>query len=380
MKFLHIADLHLGKSLCEFSLIDDQEFILKKITDIAIEKNVDGILIAGDIYDRSIPNEDAVKLFDSFLTELSDKGKAVYAISGNHDSAERLNFGSRLLDARDIHIAGKYSGEIKRIKKEDAFGSISIWLLPFIKRSEVKYYFPHEEINTYEDAVRCAVSKCGIDTKERNVILAHQFVTGSDADPETAGSDNSAMNVGAVEKIGYRVFDDFDYAALGHIHSPQSVGRRECRYAGSILKYSVNEREINGRPKSAVLITLSEKGKTETECIELIPKRDIRQIRGNLSDLIKNAADTEDYISAILTDKERNILQPMAQLRAVYPNILCMRYAGTDTAEINTEHTEIKERTFRELVTDFYKFMRNREPDSEELEILEEAAREANVI
>ncbi len=379
MRFIHIGDLHLGKILNEVSLIEDQKYILRQITEIIKDKKADGVLIAGDIYDRSIPNEDAVGLFDSFLTELADMKVAVYAISGNHDSAERLNFGSRLFSANDIYIAGRYGGEVNRIEKEDEYGKVNIWLLPYIKRSEVKHYYPDDEINSYEDALRVAISKCNIDVRERNVIVSHQFVTGENADPELTGSDRSALNVGTLEKVGYRAYDLFDYAALGHIHSAQAVGRAECRYSGSVLKYSLHDREINGRAKSVTLVTLEEKGKVLTEVIELKPLRDIRQIKGKLKYLIENALDTDDYISAILTDEDRNILQPMQQLKEVYPNALSMRYEDKAVLPEETEHIEIRERTFNELITDFYRLMLGEEPSEEELVILDEAAKEAGI-
>ena len=242
MKILHISDLHLGRSLAEYDLKEDQEYILQQIISIAEEKKADAVLIAGDVYDRPVPSEWAVGLFDRFLSGLSDRGFCVFVISGNHDSDERLNFGSSLLKARNVFISAKYEGKLQREDFTDSCGEVRVYLLPFVKASQVRHFFPDEKIETYEDAVRAALAHGGIDPSARNILVAHQFVIGTGGGVSFGGSESSAVrNVGLVEQISASCFDAFDYTALGHIHSAQQVGRREVRYAGSPLKYSLSE-------------------------------------------------------------------------------------------------------------------------------------------
>lgn len=216
MKFIHLGDLHLGKSVNEFSMIPDQEYILNEITDIARGRAVDAILISGDVYDRAVPGEEAVRLLDDFLSELSSSGIRVLMISGNHDSDERLNFGSRLLKDSGVFIAGKYEGTLQHVVLDDACGAVNFWLLPFVKASLVRHYYPEEDTSTYDAAVRTAI-RCGaaVDPNDRNVILAHQFVTGRGTDPVFAGSELvRPETVGTVEQVGY---DAFDTLSLIHI-------------------------------------------------------------------------------------------------------------------------------------------------------------------
>ena len=225
MKLLHIGDLHLGKSLGDFDLIGDQKYILDQILGIIKEKAVDGVLIAGDVYDKAVPSEAAMNLLDYFLSSLSRSGVLTFMISGNHDSDDRLNYGSDLFAANQIYIASKYDGTLYRRTVTDAYGEADIYLLPFVKASQVKHFFPDEEIGSYDDAVRVILAHAGVDSNRRNIIVAHQFVTGRSEDPSLGGSESvGTQSVGLVEKIGYDCFDAFDYAALGHIHSPQRVG------------------------------------------------------------------------------------------------------------------------------------------------------------
>ncbi len=385
MKFIHLGDLHLGKSVNEFSMIEDQKYILERVLDLVRRESVDGVLLAGDIYDRSIPSEEAVKLFDSFLTALAVMGKSVFVIAGNHDSDERLNFGSRLFEANRIYIAGRYDGEIPCIDVEDEYGVVHVWLLPYIKASRAAHYFPQKEFlkentGTYDMVFQTVIGACDINTSERNMILTHQFVTGKSAEPELAGSENAMLNVGTIDKVSCTCFDAFDYVAMGHIHSPQAVGRETCRYSGSILKYSLNQREI-AQEKTVPIVTLREKGDVEVKCVPLKPLRQVRRIKGELAELLKNAVDTEDYIYATLTD-EAVQFEAMARLREVYPNTMKLDYGEkhADRYRELSDDAEAGNKSFPELIAEFYQLMNGREPEEAEWTILMEAAREAGVI
>lgn len=380
MKFIHLGDLHLGKNVNEFSMIEDQKYILNEIIEIIKKESVDGVLIAGDIYDRSIPSEEAVKLFDAFLTKLSEMGKAVFVISGNHDSDERLNFGSRLFTANQIYIAGRYDGEIDCIDVEDEYGVIHVWLMPYVKASRVAHFYPEDDTSTYDAAFRTAIGKCNVNSSERNVILVHQFVTGKSEEPELAGSESAMLHVGTIEKIGSDCFDAFDYVAMGHIHGCQAVGRETCRYAGSPLKYSLNQREINSE-KTVPVITMSEKGNVKVEKFPLKPLREVRRIKGKLKDLLENAVDTDDYIYATLTD-ETVQFDAMSRLQEVYPNTMKLDYDNEATRAIQEFDgaADTEGKSFRELVFDFYQLINGSEPSEEEWKIMQEVAKEAGVI
>lgn len=380
MKFIHLGDLHLGKKVNEFSMIEDQKYILKEIEKIIKEQEVDAVLIAGDVYDRSIPSEEAVELFDTFLTQMSSLGKKVFVISGNHDSEERLNFGSHLFSAKGIHIAGKYEGQIKCVDLSDDYGAIHIWLMPYVRASKVGFYYPEDDTSTYDAAFRTAIGKCDVNEDERNVIIAHQFVAGRSEDPELAGSESAMLSVGTVEKIGFDCFDAFDYVALGHIHGCQAVGRETCRYSGSPLKYSLNLRELS-KEKTVPVITMNEKGNVLVECIPLKPFRQVRRIKGELKKLLENAVDTNDYIYATLTDEEIQF-DAMARIQEVYPNTMKLDYENHRTKGVLEEDVDCESegKSFRELVEDFYKLILGDEPSAQEWNIIEEVAKEAGVI
>lgn len=379
MRILHLGDLHLGKSVNEFSMIQDQKYILEKIIEIVQVKMVDAVMIAGDVYDRTIPSEEAVKLLDWFLTKLSQMGKTVFMISGNHDSDERLQFGSTLLRAKKVFIAGRYDGTIEHIEMQDEHGPFHVWLLPYVKASRVAHFFPEGDTSTYDAAFRTAISACDVNEQERNVILVHQFVTGKTEEPTLAGSESAMVSVGTIEKIGYDCFDQFDYVAMGHIHGCQAVGRETCRYAGSPLKYSLNQKEIHSQ-KTVPVVSLGGKGSIEVELIPLIPRREVRHIRGELKDILSNAVDTEDYIYATLTDEQAQF-DAMARLQETYPNIMKLDYDNVSTRALQENDIEETEgKTFEELIADFYQWMNGKEPSSEEWKILLEVAKEAGVI
>jgi len=380
MKLLHLGDLHLGKSLLDFDLIDDQEYMLNQILNIIKERNIDGVLLAGDIYDKAIPSEAATRLLDYFLNSLSKMGTKTFLISGNHDSDERLNFGSALFESNNIFISAKYDGTLYKQPLNDDYGSINIYLLPFVKASYVKRFFPEAEIETYEDAVKTVIQNANIDTSVRNVIVAHQFVMGH-SDPETAGSEGlGTQTVGLVEKIGYDCFDAFDYVALGHIHAPQQVGRETVRYSGSMLKYSLSEHK---NKKSAPIITLGPKGEVDIELVPLIPKRDLRLITGTLKNLLdsKNVVSQDDYLYVKLTDEEmyENVMNIFQQ---TYPRTLKVEYDNSWMKEITNVDISIlsEKKPFMEIINEFYNEIYGMDIPEDEIEVMKEAAKEAGLL
>lgn len=381
MKFLHLGDLHLGKSLGDFDLIRDQKYILDQMLGIIKEKSVDGVLIAGDVYDKAVPSEAAMNLLDYFLSSLSKSGVQTFMISGNHDSDDRLNYGSDLFAANQIYISSKYDGTLYRRTVTDAHGEADIYLLPFVKASQVKHFFPDAEIGSYDDAVRVILAHAGVDPNRRNIIVAHQFVTGRSEDPALGGSESvGTQSVGLVEKIGYDCFDAFDYAALGHIHSPQKVGREEVRYAGSPLKYSFSE--VNNA-KSVPIITLGEKGDVSLELIPLRPMRDMRHIKGPMKRLLDktNITDPEDFIYVTLTDED-TVNDAMGIFQQVYPNTVKIDYDNSHTRAIEqVDISRIAEnKSFSELIGDFYRLMYQCEMSEEEMQYMKVAAQEAGII
>lgn len=381
MKFIHLGDLHLGKSVNDFSMIPDQKYILEEILDIARGREADAVLISGDVYDRAVPGEEAVGLLDDFLSALSSDGIRVLMISGNHDSDERIAFGSRLFKDSGVYIAGKYDGTLQRVEMEDAYGTVNFWLLPFVKASLVRHYYPEEDTSTYDAAVRTAI-RCGadVDPEGRNVILAHQFVTGRGAGPVFAGSELvRPETVGTVEQVGYDAFDAFDYVALGHIHSPQRIGRETCRYSGSPLKYSLHE---IGNDKSVPLVTMGEKGDVNIELIPLHPIRDMRHIKGKIDDLLskENVVDPDDYMYVTLTDED-TVWEAMARVQQVYPNAMRLDYCNSHTAAVQDfDFSDVTGgRTFEDIIRDFYALQRGGEPTEEEWKILRKTAEEAGI-
>ena len=381
MKLLHVADLHLGKSLGDFDLKNDQRYLLNQILEIVQTQSVDAVLIAGDVYDKVIPSEAATGMLDYFLSELAKKNVSVFMVSGNHDSDERLNYGSNLFATNRIFITTKYEGtlSVKTLKcgEEEA----DIFLLPFVKASQVRYYLKEAKIESYDDAVRAVLENANIDKERQNVLVAHQFVMGKSEDPELSGSESlGTQSVGTVEKIGYDCFDAFDYVALGHIHSPQQVGRKEVRYAGSPLKYSLSE--VNNE-KSVSLITLGGKGNVEIELIPLKPMRDMRHLKGKLKELLDpgNVTATEDFIYATLTDEDI-INDAMGFFQQVYPNTVKIDYDNSHTREI--EQVDISQiadhRSFDDLVRDFYRQIYGCEITEEEMDVMRTVAREAGVL
>ena len=363
MKFIHISDLHLGKRVNEFSMIEDQEYILTKIINIIDETEVQGVLIAGDVYDKPVPSAEAVELFDDFLVRLSKRGLRVFIISGNHDSAERIAFGGRLMDKSGIYMSPVYNGLVEPIKLTDENGNINIYMLPFIKPQNVRRFFPDSEIISYTDALKTAVDSMGIDTKARNILITHQFVTGSDR------TESEDISVGGTDNVDAAVFSDFDYVALGHIHRAQKCGGNEyIRYSGTPLKYSFSEA---GDEKTVTIIEMKEKGNISLDFIPLVPMRDMAEIQGTYEELTlksfwENTSYNEDYLHITLTDEE-DVPDALTKLRVIYKNIMKLDYDNKRTrsmSEINGAEN-IADKSPFEHFGEFYE-LQNGQPLSEE--------------
>lgn len=378
---MHIGDLHLGKSLGDFDLTPDQEYLLDQLLEIAKAQGVDAVLIAGDVYDKAVPSEAATRMLDYFLSNLAKMQICVYMISGNHDSDERLNYGSSLFEANHIFISTKYEGTLNKQTLKTDEEEVDIYLLPFVKASQVRHFLPDAKIESYEDAVRAILDKAEIREERTNVLVAHQFVMGKSEDPDLSGSESlGTQSVGTVEKIGYDCFDLFDYVALGHIHSPQQVGRREVRYSGSPLKYSLSE--VNNE-KSVSMITISGKGKVEIELVPVKPMRNLRHLKGKMKELLdpKAVSSPEDFIYATLTDEEI-ISDAMGFFQQTYRNTVKIDYDNSHTREIEqVDISKIAEnRPFEELISDFYRQMYSCEISEEEMDVMRDVAREAGVL
>ncbi|WP_304262158.1 exonuclease SbcCD subunit D [Kallipyga massiliensis] len=341
MKFFHLADLHLGKRVHDFSMLEDQEDILRQILDLCEKEGPDAVLLAGDIYDKSTPSAQAVDLLDRFLVDLTQRVAHVFMIPGNHDSPERLAFGSRLMAREGLHIAPPYQGPRAPYVLEDAHGPLYIHLLPYLRPGMVQAHFPDENITSYTEAVGAAIVHLSIDSKERNLLVAHQFVTGAER------SDSERVIVGGSDNVSASVFEVFDYVALGHIHGPQNILSPRLRYAGSPLKYSFSEKN---QVKSVTVVNLEEKGKVQVWTLPLIPKHDLREIRGKLDDLLAAAPSSgpekEDYIRAILTDEETPPMA-LAKLRKAYPRIMRL-----DLDNRRTHHESFVDLKAREDLSD----------------------------
>lgn len=324
MKIAHISDLHLGKNLHSFSLIDDQEYILLEIIKILREKKVDAILIAGDIYDKILPSVEAIRLLRKFINELVQAKIKIFIISGNHDSAERLTFGAEFMTNNDIYFSKIFDGKIEPVVINDDYGKINFYLIPFLKPVIVKQFYENEDIDSYEKAFSLVVEDLKINSKERNIVVAHQNIMNS------VHCESEETIIGGLDAISAKVFSNFDYAALGHIHRPQKI-EKNVYFSGTPLKYSISEID---HEKTLPIIDFKEKGNLQIEYIPLIPKRDIRQIRGTFEEILKMSEkdqnSREDYIDIILTD-EQEILDAIYTLRSVYPNILQLTYDNSVT-------------------------------------------------
>ncbi len=350
MKFIHVSDLHLGKRLHEHSLIEDQTAILSQILKVIDDEKPDGILIAGDVYDKSMPSAEAVQVFDAFLVELLHRNLRAFIISGNHDSPERIAFGSKIMSASGIHLSPVYDGTVAPITLTDEFGEVCVYMLPFVKPSHVRRFYEDESIDSYTDALRVAVEKMQIDVNKRNVLVTHQFVTG-------ATRSESEETVGGTDNVDAVVFDAFDYVALGHLHGAQACGNPKIRYSGTPLKYSFAEADDE---KSVTVLTFLEKGKdVEIRTVALTPIRDMRRLKGKFAELTATTRENnpfrEDYVQITLTDED-DIPDAMQRLQLVYKNALNLRYDNARTrAETDLSLAcETEQKSAFTLFSEFY--------------------------
>lgn len=363
MKLIHLSDLHLGKRLCEYPLLEDQRYILEQILQIAGREQPDAVLIAGDVYDKPVPSAEAVILLDWFLVELAGLGAQICLISGNHDSLERLSFGGRLMGQSGVYLSPVYDGQVRPVALTDSHGPVDIWLLPFVKPAHVRRFFPEAEISSYTDALSAAIGAMELDPDARNVLVTHQFVTGA------SRSESEDVCVGGADNVDASVFAPFDYVALGHLHSPQWVERETVRYCGSPLKYSFSEAR---QRKSVTVVELGEKGDTAVRTVPLAPLRDMVELKGSYDQLTlrsfyEGKSWREDYVHITLTDEE-DIPDGYAKLRTVYHNLMRVGYdnqrtrAGDGAA---LRDVETDRRTPLELLEQFYE-MQNGQAMGEE--------------
>ena len=373
---MHLADLHLGKRVNGFSMMEDQEYLLNRILEIMEEEQPDGLLIAGDVYDKTIPPAEAVRLMDDFLTAVAAKHVPVFLISGNHDSAERVAFGHQLMQGSGIWISPVYDGTIRHHTLEDRWGEVNIYLIPLLRPSVVRSFFPDVEIEDYTDALRTIIEDLQVDTSRRNVVLAHQFVTAAGALPETC--DSEQLSVGGLDRVDGSVFSPFDYTALGHLHGPQRVGSETIRYAGSPLKYSFSELH---QKKSVTVAELRAKGETEIRQIPLQPRREMIELRGTFEEILEEARKKgelqTDYYHMILTD-ETDVVDALSRLREYYPNIMLLDYDNRRTrSQKEVEQLDrVEERTPGELFAALYEQQNGQEMDSDRKEYLDGLIRE----
>lgn len=404
MKFLHISDLHLGKRVSEFSMLEDQKYILNRILKIAENEKADGVIIAGDIYDRQVPSAEAVQVFDKFLTSLAGMGKKVFVVSGNHDSAERLSFGAQLMSGREVYVSPVYDGTVSKIRLTDEFGELFVYLLPFVKPAAVRHVLEREKNaqdagqhgeeadqsgnlqesgsvakasdgvmggkmpETCQEAVQIAIARMEVDGSKRNLLAAHQFVTGA------GRCDSEEVSVGGLDNVDAAVFDGFDYVALGHIHSPQWIGRETLRYSGTPLKYSFSEAE---QEKSVAIVEMKEKGRVEVSKVLLKGLRDMRKIRGTYLEVMSKSSyqeeNREDYVQITLTDEE-DIPDGFARLRTVYPNLMQVLYDNSRTRESRAVEAvrALEEKSQLALFEEFYELQNNRPMSGAQREFVRE--------
>ncbi len=356
MKFIHLSDLHIGKRVNEYSMLEDQEYILEKILNIIDEIKPDGVIIAGDVYDKSIPSADAVTLFDNFLVRLSEKNLYVFIISGNHDSPERISFGAKLMEGNNIYISPVYNGKIDPVILEDEYGKINIWMLPFVKPVHVRKFYDDAQINSYSDAIKVALDNLSINEKERNILITHQFVTGAER------TESEEISVGGSDNVDVSVFQSFDYTALGHIHRPQNCNLEKVRYSGTPLKYSFSESKDK---KSITVVELCEKGNLKVNTIPLVPLRDMVEIKGRYEEIVsrdfyKDTNYQNDYMHIILTDEE-DIIDAVGKLRSVYHNLMKLDYDNIRTRNANSieSFAIVENKSPYEHFSEFYEKLNN---------------------
>ena len=360
MKLIHLSDLHLGKRVNEISMLEDQEYILTQIIQIIDGEQPNAVLIAGDVYDKSVPSAEAVTLFDDFLCRLAKRNLPVLIISGNHDSPERLAFGGRLMEGAGVHLSPVYSGSVSPVTLSDQYGEVHFWLLPFIKPAHVRRFFPDETVESYTDAIRTAIRHMAVDTATRNLLLTHQFVTGA----QTCESEE--LSVGGSDNVDASVFNCFDYVALGHLHGPQNIGSNRIRYCGTPLKYSFSEAN---HYKSVTVVELGAKGELQVHTVPLTPRHDLREISGTFAELTdrtySSTTAADDYLHIILTDEE-DVPEALGRLRVLYPNIMRLSYDNTRTrsSQVIGSAEQVKSRSPLDLFEELYQ-LQNNQPMSE---------------
>lgn len=349
MKFLHISDLHLGKRVNEFSMTEDQRYILARILDVAREESPDGVLIAGDVYDKPVPSAEAVELFDGFLTDLA-RMTEVFVLSGNHDSPERIAFGGRIMGASGVHLSPVYSGTLAPVTLKGDIGEVAVYMLPFVRPAHVRRFHPDEDIKTYTDAVRVALAHADETSAERRVLVAHMFVTGA------SRTDSEDISVGGADNVDVSALAGFDYVALGHIHRPQNVAPG-VRYSGSPLKYSFSE--ISDK-KSVTVVELGEKGEVSVRTVPLTPLRDLKEIKGTYAELTardsyEGTTYRDDYMHIILTDED-DVPEALGKLRVIYRNLMKLEYRNSRTSALGrvTAPEAVRERTPAQLLGELF--------------------------
>lgn len=375
MKIFHLSDLHIGKQLHHYSLLEDQKYILEQVAVLAEQLRPDVVLIAGDIYDKAVPSAEAVSLFDQFLTRMSAVRPKIplMLIAGNHDSARRLDYASRLLEQQEVHISGSVpeSGEeyLKKITLCDEYGEVNFYLLPFLRPGSVRGICGGELPSSYTEAVRIVLEREKVDFSKRNILAAHQFVTGAGTAPETC--DSEMLSVGGIDNVDASVLERFDYVALGHLHQAQAAGREHIRYCGTLLKYSVSEADHR---KALHMVELGRKGEAvRVKEFRLRPLRDLKRIRGTLSDILKSREKdrADDYVSIVLTD-EIDPYRPKEQLEKVFPHILEIRMDNERTRKkLSFSDADIRMEDPLSAFGDFYREMQGRELSEEETHIVE---------
>lgn len=366
MKIMHLSDLHIGKKVNEYSMLQDQIYILKEILQIIDDEKVETVIIAGDVYDRSLPPNEALELFDEFLYQLSSRNVNVFVISGNHDSPERISYGGRMMTENKIFLSPVYDGNVKPITLNDDYGEVNFYLLPFVRPADIRRYFPDENIENYTDAVKVAIDNMNVDFNERNILVTHQFVTGAEL------SESEDIIVGGTDNVSGEVFDGFDYVALGHIHREQTVGKDNIRYCGTPLKYSFSEAK---HIKSVTILDFNDKGNIEYSKIPLTPFRDMREIRGTYYELTLKSSyestNTEDYLHITLTDED-DIPDAIGKLRSIYPNIMKLDYDNLRTRGSGTVDAieNIESKSPFELFAELFKQQNNQDMSEEQEEIM----------
>lgn len=412
MKFLHISDLHIGKRINEFSMLEDQKYILDKILTIAEREQAEGVLLAGDIYDKTVPSAEAVQVFDRFLTGLAKRKIKVFAVSGNHDSPERIAFGAELMKGKGVYLSPVYDGRVAKVALEDTYGKLYVHLFPFVKPATVRHGLevqqtlqrersngtepslqqersngaepslqrersngaePSKLPESYNEAVRAVVERMEVDADQRNILVAHQFVTGA------SRCESEETAVGGLDNVDADLFDAFDYVALGHIHSPQHVGRDTLRYCGTPLKYSFSEAE---QEKSVTVVELREKGQVELRQIPLTPLRDMRRIRGTYMEVMDRnfyqGTNREDYVQITLTDEE-DVPDGLQRLRKVYPNLMRLVYDNARTRQSREVGAaeELERKSELELFSDFYVLQNNQTMSAKQTELVRQLIQES---